>query len=307
MSDKMPERAQVLLDLEPTSEFFVGIDSDGCAMDAMDIKHYECFTPSYIKGFDLQAASTLVRETALFVNLYSTTRGTNRWVALSRLFDLLRDRPEVKERGVEVPQGDDLKAFLDSGYPRSDAGIANYAAAGNVSPEIQKCIEWGDLVNKMIAFMVKNAAPFPGAREAMEEMQEKGVDQLVVSATPLEALDREWNEHGLAQYMKVIAGQEMGSKADHIRYAAKGKYKDNHIMLIGDAPGDRDAAFSEGVLWYPILPGKEKESWARFREEALDKFLNEEFEGEYQQKLVDEYNALLPELPDWPTFSGNNR
>ncbi|AKK12003.1 HAD family hydrolase [Corynebacterium uterequi] len=304
MTDKMPERAQVLLDLEPTLDFFVGIDSDGCAMDAMDIKHKECFTPSYIKGFDLQNISTLVRETALFVNLYSTTRGQNRWVALSRLFDLLKDRPEVIERGGKVPQGDDLKAFLDSGFPRSDVGIARYAEEHS-TPEIEQCIEWGNLVNKMIAFMVENCGPFPGVREAIEAMDGK-VDQLVVSATPLEALDREWNEHGLAKYMKVIAGQEMGSKAQHVHYAAKGKYPDDHIMLIGDAPGDRDSAFSEGVLWYPIMPGKEKESWARFKDEALPKFLNEEFAGAYQDELVAEYNALLPELPSWKTISGNN-
>lgn len=49
----MPDRAQVLLDFQPTRKFFVGIDSDGCAMDAMDIKHQECFTPCSIKFLSL--------------------------------------------------------------------------------------------------------------------------------------------------------------------------------------------------------------------------------------------------------------
>ena len=146
---KMPERAQVLVDFQPSRKFFVGIDSDGCAMDAMDIKHQECFTPSYIKYFDLQAASTLVRETALFVNLYSTTRGQNRWVALARLFELLKQRPEVLERGVKVPEGKALQGFLDSGYPRSDRGIADYAAA-HPSAEIEQCMEWGKGVNELL-------------------------------------------------------------------------------------------------------------------------------------------------------------
>ena len=79
----------------------------------MDIKHQESFTPSYIKYFDLQAASTLVRETELFVYLYSTTRGQNRWVALARLFELLKQRPEVLERGVKVLAGKALQGFLD--------------------------------------------------------------------------------------------------------------------------------------------------------------------------------------------------
>ncbi|MDO5671550.1 MAG: hypothetical protein Q4G30_01655 [Actinomycetaceae bacterium] len=304
MSDAtMPERARVLKEFVPTKDFFVGIDSDGCAMDAMDIKHYECFTPSYIKFFDLQAASTIVRETALFVNLYSTTRGQNRWVALSRIFDLLRDRPEIEERGVKLPKGDALKAFLDSGYPRSDKGIADYAAA-NPSAEIEQCIEWGNGVNKMIAWMVKGCAPFPGVREAFEAMQ-ADIDCMTVSATPMEALEREWVEHDLAKYMKVIAGQEMGSKAQHVEYAAKGKYADDHIMLIGDAPGDRDSAAQEGVCYYPIMPGSEAQSWRRFIDEALPRFLAGTYVGAYQDGLIEEFNALLPEKPSWPTISGS--
>lgn len=297
---KMPERAQVLLDFEPKKDFFVGIDSDGCAMDAMDIKHQECFVPSYIKYWNLQSISTLVRETALFVNLHSTTRGQNRWVALDRLFDLLRQRPEVVERGAKIPEGTEIKKFLNSGFPRSDAGIAAFAKE-NPSEEIEQAIEWGNGVNKLIAWMVHGCAPFPGVREAFEAMQED-VDCMTVSATPMEALEREWHEHDLAKYMEDIAGQEMGSKAQHVHYAAKGKYPDDHIMLIGDAPGDRDSAFSEGVLYYPIMPGAEAESWKRFREEALPKFLDGTYKGEYQDSLVAEFEALLPENPPWKTI-----
>ena len=299
MTEKMPERAQILLDFQPTKAFFVGIDSDGCAMDAMDIKHQECFTPAYIKYFNLQAASTLVRETALFVNLHSTTRGQNRWVALARLFELLRQRPEVLERGAKVPEGVELQRFLDSGYPRSDRGIAEFAEA-HPSAEIAQCIEWGKGVNELITWMVHGCAPFPGAREAIEAMQAV-VDCMTVSATPMEALEREWHEHDLARYMKVVAGQEMGSKAQHVHWAAKGKYPDDHIMLIGDAPGDRDSAFSEGVLFYPIMPGGEAESWRRFREEALPKFLDGTYRGAYMDSLVADFEALLPERPTWVT------
>lgn len=299
MSDTIPERARVLRDFQPTKRFFVGIDSDGCAMDAMDIKHQECFTPAYIKYFDLQAASTLVRETALFVNLHSTTRGQNRWVALARLFELLRQRPEVLERGVVIPDGVELQRFLDSGYPRSDRGIADFAAA-HPSQEIERCIAWGKGVNELVAWMVHGCAPFPGVREALVAMQDD-VDCMTVSATPMAALDREWHEHDLARYMRIIAGQEMGSKAEHVRWAAKGKYADDHIMLIGDAPGDRDSAFSEGVLFYPILPGREAESWRRFRAEALPRFLDGTYRGAYLDRLVAEYQQLLPDRPGWST------
>ena len=206
-----PAAAQVLIDFVPTKEFFVGIDSDGCAFDAMDIKHQECFTPTTIKRWHLQAASTLARETAIFVNLGSTTRGQNRWIALARVFQLLSQRPEVTARGVTLPSGEELRAFIASGYPLSDKGIEEYAAA-HPGPEIERCIAWGKAVNAAIADMVHGCPPFPGVREAFEAMQ-PDIDCMTVSATPMEALEREWHEHGLAAFMKVIAGQEMGTKA----------------------------------------------------------------------------------------------
>lgn len=299
-----PQAAQVLVDFGPTKNFFVGIDSDGCAMDAMDIKHLECFTPNTIKHWGLQPVSTLARQTALFVNLHSITRGLNRWVALKQVLDVLRDRSEVAERGFAVPEARELQEFLDApGYPLSDKGIAAYAT-DHPSDVIAQAIGWGDGVNATIAEMVHGCGPFPGVREAFEAMQ-ADVDCMTVSATPLEALTREWAEHGLARYMKVIAGQEMGSKADHVEYAAKGKYDDDKIMLIGDAPGDRDAAAKEGVLYYPIIPGAENESWRRFTAEALPKFLSGTFAGAYQAQLIDEFNSHLPAEVPWPTVSGD--
>lgn len=297
-----PPMAQPLVDFTPTKEYFVGIDSDGCAMDAMDIKHYECFTPNYIKHWDLQPISTLARETAIFVNLHSVTRGLNRWLALKQLLDLLRDRAEVAERGVVIPEYPELTEFIESDYPLSDKGIAAFAEA-HPSETIDRAIRWGNGVNATIADMVHGCGPFPGVREAMAAMHDR-VDDMTVSATPLEALNREWTEHGLAEYMQVIAGQEMGSKAQHVQYAATGKYDADKIMLIGDAPGDRDAARKAGCLYYPIIPGEEKQSWARVTAEALLRFLDGTYVGEYQDGLVAEFERHLPDVVPWPTVSG---
>jgi len=112
----IPKAAKILTDFKPQHDFFVGIDSDGCAFDAMEIKHKECFTPNTIKHWRLQAVSKYARETAEFVNLYSQWRGQNRWIALKKVFDLLAQRPEVQTRGVKVPVGDKIQAFITSGY-----------------------------------------------------------------------------------------------------------------------------------------------------------------------------------------------
>jgi phosphoglycolate phosphatase-like HAD superfamily hydrolase len=294
----MPDAAKVLLDFQPNHDFFVGIDSDGCAFDAMEIKHKECFIPNTIKAWNLQAASSLTRETCEFVNLYSKTRGVNRWIGLVRVFDLLRERPEVMERGAKVPSGESLKAFIASGYPLSNPGLRAYMSERLDDAELRAGLTWSLGVDDYIEDTVTGVPPFPNVRDSLQMMHGE-VDLLVVSATPLEALVREWGEHGLAEYMDIIAGQEMGTKSQHLEFAAKGKYPDDHILLIGDAPGDRDAALSQGALYYPINPGQEAASWKRFREVAYAKFLDGTYAGAYQQALITEFEQYLPELPAW--------
>ena len=78
---------------------------------------------------------------------------------------------------------------------------------------------------------------------------------MVVSATPAEALEREWGEHDLREHVALIAGQECGSKKEHLALAAVGRYEPANILMVGDAPGDCNAAKANGVLFYPIDPG----------------------------------------------------
>src|ERR1700758_1071014 len=98
----MTDSAQILRDFKPAKKFFIGLDSDGCVFDTMEIKHKECFAPMFIKHFHLQAASKYARQAWEFVNLYSKSRGANRYPALVEALHLLRERPEVIARGVHV-------------------------------------------------------------------------------------------------------------------------------------------------------------------------------------------------------------
>ena len=122
----------------------------------------------------------------------------------------------------------------------------------------------------------------------------------MVSATPGEALTREWREHGVDRHVKVIAGQEMGSKKEHLAFAiAAGGYTPDHVLMIGDAPGDLKAAKANKACFYPINPGDEDASWQRFHEEAFDRFVSGDYAGDYEAKLIAEFDTYLPELPPW--------
>ena len=286
-----------LREFRKTQEFFVGIDSDGCAFDTMEVKHKECFIPNIIEYFGLAAVSKYAREAAEFVNLYSHWRGINRFPALTMSLDLLAERPEVARRGFKVPP---LKGVRD--WIERETKLANPTLKAEVAktgdPDLALAYEWSEAVNRKVHDMVKNVPPFPYVRESIEAMAGKA-DVMVVSATPGDALNREWEEHGLKPHVALIAGQEMGSKKEHLAIATGGRYDRSHVLMIGDAPGDRKAAEANGVLFYPIDPGQEDESWQRFHDEALPRFFAGTYAGPYMNDLVARFEKLLPDTPPW--------
>jgi phosphoglycolate phosphatase-like HAD superfamily hydrolase len=288
---------KILDDLQPAKEFFIGIDSDGCAFDTMEIKQKECFCPMFIKHFGMQKVSKYARETWEFVNLYSKTRGVNRFKALIRAVNLIAERSEVKLRNASIPDLTPIAEWIKKESKLGNPALEKYAAEVN-DPMINLTLAWSKEVNKVISEIVYDIPPFPFVKESLIKLNEKA-DAMVVSQTPVEALTREWEEHKIEGFVRLIAGQELGTKAEHLKYAAKGKYPDDKILMIGDAPGDYEAAKSNGVLYYPINPGHEEASWERFYKEALDRFFAGTYKGEYENKLIEEFNKYLPENPSW--------
>lgn len=292
----MSDPTQVLKDFKPTKDFFVGIDSDGCIFDSMEIKHKECFTPMFIKHFQLQAVSKYARECWDFVNLYSKTRGANRFPALVRAVKLLGERPQVKARGVKMPDLTALEAWIARETKLGNATLNSEVKNGNTG--LAQVKVWSDAVNAAVADIVHGVPPFPRVRESLQKLSARA-DAMCISQTPAEALKREWAEHDIDQFVAVIAGQEMGTKTEHIKFAAAGKYAPEKILMIGDAPGDFNAAKKNGALFFPIVPGREEDSWARLHDEGLERFFASTYAGAYEAALVKEFDASLPEHPHW--------
>ena len=288
-----------LKNLQPTKEFFVGIDSDGCAFDTMEIKQKECFCPNFIQYYGLQKISKYARETWEFVNLYSKTRGVNRFLAVLETFRLLGQRPEVHARGMKLPDMTELQKWTKNETKLGNPALIEYAKQLN-NKDIDLTLEWSLQVNRDIEEMVHGMPPFPGVRESLVKLNERA-DALVVSQTPVEALEREWQENGIEGFVRIICGQEYGTKTEHLALAAKGKYPEDKILMIGDAPGDFKAAKSNGVLFFPINPGHEEASWDQLLNEGLDRFFNGTFAGAYEKALIEEFDAYLPEKPSWKT------
>lgn len=282
---------------KPERSFFVGIDSDGCAFDTMELKHKECFIPNIVRFYDLQAVSKYAREAAEFVNLYSRWRGINRFPALRMVLDLLEERPEVAKRGVRIHDRRAIDGFIGSGVPLGNPALrAAFEQTGDA--DLGLLLRWSEAVNTAIADMVHGVSPFPYVRECLERLRPHA-DMMCVSATPLGALRAEWEEHGIAGYVRLIVGQEIASKREAIGAATAAGYAKDRVLMIGDAPGDLDAARSNGALFYPVVPGEEEASWERLQAEGLDRFLGGTYAGEYEEGLIDHFERQLPGIPPW--------
>lgn len=293
----MSDPARKLKELKPEKEFFIGIDSDGCVFDTMEIKHKECFCPQFVNHFGLQPVSKYAREAWEFVNLYSRTRGINRFHALTRALDLLSERKEVKDRKAAVPRLEGVKSWVARENKLGNPTL-KLEVERNSDPDLKRTYAWSLEVNEVVKRIVHHVPPFPLFRESLLKMFDKA-DTIVVSQTPNEALEREWQEHSIDQYVRIIAGQDMGTKTEHLAFAAKGKYPAHKILMIGDAPGDFKAAKANDALFFPINPGDEEASWELFHNEALDRFFAGTFAGEYEAKLIEEFNRHLPEKAPW--------
>ena len=285
-----------LINFLPTFGTFVGIDSDGCVFDTMEIKQKDHFHPAIIRQWGLEAIETQVRAAAEFTYLYSSYRGLNRFLGLCKTFELLNDWPEARDNAA-LPDPIDLHAYCDSGLPLSNATL-NAEADRTGSTVLAEAYRWSVELNDDIDQHMPDPPVFQGAEEALKRIA-KTSDAIVVSQTQAVALLKDWYRDDLAQYVSVIAGPELGSKIDDFNMAAVDRYPAHAILMMGDAPGDLAAAEAIGCNFFPINPGHEVESWEHFLDEGYRSFLDGGFSEAYQKQLIQKFKTLLPRTPPW--------
>lgn len=273
-------------DFERKSEFMVCIDSDGCAMDTMEVKHRKCFGPQWIYTYGLEEHFDECMELWLSINLYSGTRGINRFKGLA--LALL----EVEKRGLCETEG--LEEF--AAWTREAKELSNPALMSFSQRTENGCVElallWSIRTNRAIHGLPAEDKPFDHVKETMDQMCRQA-DLAAVSSANKEAVEAEWQKHRLAEDCRVLLTQEAGSKAFCIGELKAIGYAPEKVLMVGDAPGDMEAAEKNGVWFYPVLVNKEGESWERLAQEAFPKLMEGGFDSAYQQQLIAEFKQNL--------------
>lgn len=275
---------------ERKHDFLICVDSDGCAMDTMDIKHFRCFGPCMIEVWGLHAHEQELLARWNEVNLYTMTRGINRFKGLAIA---LKEAEEIYD-DVQI---DDLETFLR--WTETTKELSNRAIeevlAQKESKSLRMALEWSERVNVAIKNLPEEEnLPFEGAKAGLAAAH-AAADVAIVSSANAGAVREEWTRHNLIEHTDIMLAQDAGTKAYCIGQLLQKGYEKDHVLMIGDAPGDQKAAEDNGVLYYPILVKKEKSSWERFLSEGLEKFLSGTYSGKYQEERIKEFQKNLSE------------
>ena len=270
-----------IVDYKKEKEFLICVDSDGCAMDTMDCKHIHCFGPCMVDEWELGEWKDAILKRWNDINLYTITRGINRFKGLAMAL------VEINEQYTKIEGIEDLVEWAENSPELSERNLkANLEKEHKVA--LEKALKWSQAVNVEITKLPEEEkVPFAGALEGLKAAHAVA-DVAIVSSANREAVLEEWEEHKLLEHVDIVLTQEVGSKAECIRQLLLKGYKPENVLMVGDAKGDSDAAATNGVNYYPILVKREKESWDRFQEEAVKCFTENNYE-EYGKKMHEEF------------------
>lgn len=271
-----------LSEYKKKKDFLICVDSDGCAMDTMDIKHFRCFGPCMVAEWGLSAWEEEILKRWNEINLYTMTRGINRYKGLSMALS------EINEKYTAIEDLDSLVEWAKNS-PELSNGALEKTLQEKDSICLRKALSWSKAVNASINRLPDSEKlPFEGVKEALAFAHDK-VDVAIVSSANPDAVLDEWERYGLLPHTDIVLAQDAGSKAFCIGELLKAGYEKEHVLMCGDAPGDLDAAQRNGVFYYPILVRREKESWEEFREKAVNKLLEGSYGGSYQQEKIEAF------------------
>lgn len=155
--------ANALTDFTKKREFLICMDSDGCVMDTVRIKHSTVMCPELIRVFALDDHADFITAAWDEINLHTITRGISRFESVRLVFDRL------KNRGIEIPGSEDIAAWVDTATELSTASLQReLQKTGSLA--LRKLQEWNNACNRRIQALEPTFEPFPGVEESLRQL-----------------------------------------------------------------------------------------------------------------------------------------
>ena len=274
---------------ERKHDFLICMDSDGCVMDTMNCKHFHCFGPCMVTEWGLEQWKAEILDRWNVINLFSMTRGINRFKGLAMALG------EINQQYTPIQGIAHLQHWADTAPSLSNDGVAKAIAEAEEEDAklvLSKALAWSKAVNAAIVELDEALkVPYAGAYEGLAAAH-SFADVAMVSSANRDAVEEEWGKFGLLAHTDIVLAQDVGSKAACIKEMLKFGYDLDKVLMIGDAPGDSDAAEKNGVFYYPILVNHEKESW----DEAIELAFSKLRSGDYAPYGEEKKKAFLQNL-----------
>ena len=271
---------------ERKHDYLVCVDSDGCVMDTMNCKHFHCFGPCMVNEWGLEQWKDEILARWNEINLFTMTRGINRFKGLAAAL------VEIDQKYKPITGVKALQHWADTAPALSNDGVAKAAAEAedpDAKEVLLKALAWSKAVNAAIVELDEALKiPYNGAKEGLAAAH-AFADVAMVSSANRDAVEEEWGKFGLLEHTDIVLAQDVGSKAACIKEMLKFGYDPAKVIMIGDAPGDCDAAEKNGVYYYPILVNHEKASWDEAIAVAFGKLQSGEYAAygaEMKQKFL---------------------
>lgn len=262
-------------------DYLICIDSDGTAIDAMNAKHKLCFGPAFIETWHLEDKATYVQDLWNQFNLYNETRGLNRFIGLVDILDKLNGKE------LNITDLDVLKSWVKNTNDLSNKGLIAEIEKTN-HPLLKQALTWSYHTNDKIAKLSHQDKPvFEGVKSFLEFALGK-VDIALISSANMSGIYEEWTNHHLIQYLDVMTAQEIGTKGECISQMIQKGYDPKHVLMIGDAYPDVDAAKQNNVYFYPIITNHETNSWQQLKSHVFEQFLKGNYD-DVQAKVLDQF------------------
>ncbi len=296
-----------MFDITPKHDFLVGIDSDGCAFDTMEVKHKECFIPNIDQLLrpagreQVRPRGGRVREPVLEEPRDQPLSGAGRD---ARVAAQAARGEGPRRRRSRFPQS--LRR-LDQARDEAGQPGAGEGGRGDRRPGLEAgagLVEGGQRGDR--ARWSAACRRFPFVRESLEKLSGRA-DMLVVSATPNEALQREWEEHDLAEYVRGdLRPGDRHEEGD--RWPPPRSIPPDHTLMIGDAPGDYQAADGQRR---PVLPDQSRrrrgQLEAALRRRASTGSSPARSPASIRRSCWPSSTRYLPEPPPWPMKDESRR
>ena len=270
-------------------EYLICVDSDGCVMDTMNCKHFHCFGPCMVTEWGLEEWKDEILKRWNEINLFSMTRGINRFKGLAIALS------EIHEKYTPITGIAYLQHWADTAPALSNDSVAAAAAnaeCNDAKTVFEKALSWSKAVNaSIVALPEELKIPYAGAKEGLAAAH-TFADVAMVSSANRDAVEEEWGKFALLEHTDIVLAQDVGSKAASIAQMLKFGYDRKNVLMIGDAPGDCDAAEKNNVWYYPILVNHEKASW----DEAISIAFSKLQSGAYAEYEVQKKKDFLVNL-----------